>query len=418
MSMKRSHNSRIAVFTHDTYGLGHGQRCLNIMNAVAQKAADVAILIVTACPAFHLVGALPRNADIVKIPTLARTGEPDSRPPHLPLSDSEVLDLRKRITYEAIIGFEPNVLLVDSWPLGTDQELLSTLDQLSNRSTRLVLGLRDIVDDPAKVRAEWVRSDVYRGLEEYYDRILIYGMRNLFDPETVYGLSSIIAQKIQYCGFVTAEPATREREDNARNELGVEGRLVLATVGGGGDGFQMLECFIKCLDDLEDLEDVTGLVITGPVMGAPERTCLKALADTRANIILRKYVTDLPGYLAAADVVVSMGGYNTTLEILRSGTQGIIVPRAWQNTEQTNSPRVGHEWEQLIRARIFQEMGLIDMVETTDLTPKTLASRIRSAMLRPRMSTLSSLDFGGADVASDTLLELANARRSPAHASA
>ena len=66
---------RIAAFTHDTYGLGHGRRCLNIMRAVSEKAANSAILIVTACPALNLMSALPRNADVVKIPTLARTGD-------------------------------------------------------------------------------------------------------------------------------------------------------------------------------------------------------------------------------------------------------------------------------------------------------------------------------------------------------
>ena len=63
---------RIAAFTHDTYGLGHGRRCLNIMRAVSEKAADSAILIVTACPALNLMSALPRNADVVKIPSLGQ----------------------------------------------------------------------------------------------------------------------------------------------------------------------------------------------------------------------------------------------------------------------------------------------------------------------------------------------------------
>ena len=201
---------RIAAFTHDTYGLGHNRRCLNIMQAVSEKAADSAILIVTACPALNLMSALPRNADVVKIPTLAKTGDVDSRPPHLPIAYSEVLELRKRITYEAIVGFQPDVILVDSWPLGTDQELRSTLELLRDRSTRLVVGLRDIVDDPAKVRSEWMRSDVHRAFEEFYDRILIYGMPELVELRTEFGLSPSVLHKIQYCGFVTADPASRE----------------------------------------------------------------------------------------------------------------------------------------------------------------------------------------------------------------
>ncbi len=408
-----SDSTRIAVFTHDTYGLGHGRRCLNIMHAVSEKAADAAILIVTGCPSFNLLGALPRNADVVKIPTLVRTGNTDSRPPHLPLADCEVLELRKRITREAIVGFEPDVFLVDSWPLGTDQELLSTLEALRDRPTHFVVGLRDIVDDPRKVRAEWARSGVHRAFEEYYDRILIYGMPNLSEVRTAYGLSPNVARKILYCGYVVADPASRERADVVRREFGVEGRFVVATVGGGGDGFPVLETFIKCFDELEG---ITGLAITGPVMGAPERAHLAALAETRADLILRDFVPDLPGCLVAADAVVSMGGYNTTLEILRSGTQGIVVPRAWQKSEQTNGGHIGLEWEQLLRARMFQRMGLIDLVEATDLTSNILASRIRAVLSRPGVSTPSALDFNGAEVAADALLELANPQRRSAHA--
>ena len=93
-----------------------------------------------------MLGGLPKNADYVKIPTLARTGTPESRPPHLPLEVRRITEMRQRIVKETLLAFQPDVFLVDNFPLGARRELLPVLRAVRELPTKTMLGLRDIVD--------------------------------------------------------------------------------------------------------------------------------------------------------------------------------------------------------------------------------------------------------------------------------
>src|SRR5262245_34027215 len=93
---------RIAIFTHDTFGLGHVQRSLHVMRALSERAPRAALLFITGSPALSLLEGLPENADYVKIPTIAKTGSKGFRPPHLPIAMKEVTLLRERLIQEAL----------------------------------------------------------------------------------------------------------------------------------------------------------------------------------------------------------------------------------------------------------------------------------------------------------------------------
>lgn len=109
---------RVANFTHDTFGLEHVRRCLRIARELAEGEPPATVLLITGCPAVTALRAPRRGADIVKIPTVVKTGEPEQQPPHLSLSLAEVTSLRTRLVREAVSGFDADVFLVDNFPLG------------------------------------------------------------------------------------------------------------------------------------------------------------------------------------------------------------------------------------------------------------------------------------------------------------
>jgi len=74
--------------------------------------------------------------------------------------------------------------------------------------------------------------------------------------------------------------------------------------------------------------------------------------------------------MKAADLVISMGGYNTVCEILTQRTPALIIPR--------ESPRQ----EQLIRAERMRARGLIDYIPWTQVTPTLLREKIVSLLSR------------------------------------
>ena len=60
-------NLRFAIYTHDTFGLGHVRRCLHLTRSLAEAEPESAILFITGSPALHAMDALPGNADFLKI---------------------------------------------------------------------------------------------------------------------------------------------------------------------------------------------------------------------------------------------------------------------------------------------------------------------------------------------------------------
>ena len=124
---------RIALFTHDAYGVGHIRRSSRILRAVAERSPDSPLLLITGAPATNLLRDLPENADTIKIPTIITSGTQGTRPPTLNLGLAELASLRGELTRKALALFDPDVFLVDNFPLGTRLELLPALRRVQDR---------------------------------------------------------------------------------------------------------------------------------------------------------------------------------------------------------------------------------------------------------------------------------------------
>jgi predicted glycosyltransferase len=371
-------NLRFAIYTHDTFGLGHVRRCLHLTRSLAEAEPESAILFITGSPALHAMDALPGNADFLKIPTIVKTGTVDSRPPHLPIPIDETSTLRKRIVYEAVTTFQPDVFLVDNFPLGSRKELLNLLVELRKTGTRTILGLRDIVDMPETVCQHWERDGIYDVLESCYDRILVYGMAQGLDIETAYQLPKSVGEKIEYCGYITGTGHVPAGEGITAAGLGLKSPMILATVGGGGDGVPLLNVFLRALDEVPD---VSALVVTGPLMSPADREELRRLArPLQSRVVIQDFVKDMPAYMRAADLVVSMGGYNTVAEIVAQRCPALIIPRNWRYGEFAAGTQAGTEGEQLLRAQLLKRMGLADYLHPDHLDARHLAEKIRTAL--------------------------------------
>ena len=400
---------RVAVFTHDTFGLGHIRRCRHIIRALSDRLPDAAVMLISGSPAMHAFADLPPHADVVKVPTVAKTGSKLHQPPHLPIAQAAVRHLRQRLIEEAVLGFAPDVFLVDNFPLGSQGELLPVLQQARRAGTRTVLGLRDILDAPEVVRRDWSRQGVYDVLDRCYDRILVYGMREVLDVALAYDLPPQIAAKVTYCGYVTESTEPADAEASAR-ALGVSIPFMLVAGGGGGDGFPLLRAALMAL---ARLPDQSAVLVTGPLMSDADRTRLREIAADRPNAVIRDYVPDLNRHVAAADLVVGMCGYNSAAEIVATGARALLVPRTWRYGEHRIGPAAGEEFEQLLRARALAALGLIDMIEPADLTPDRLADRMQAAVARPRAEASGALSFSGLARATDEIIGLLPRRHVP-----
>jgi predicted glycosyltransferase len=395
---------RFALFTHDAYGLGHIRRSSRILRALAEIEPDASMLLITGSPATHLLRDLPANADTLKIPTVLTSGGDGVKPPTLNMGVAELCSLRGELTRTALDLFEPDVLLVDNFPLGTRLELLPMLREMRHRPMRTVLGLRDVVDPPEKVRRDWGRDGLFDIVERYYDQVIVYGIPEVLDAVSAYGLSNGVAQKLVYCGYVTdSGPRATTSEDICR-QLGVEPGFLLATVGGGGDGRPLLDAFLMALDRFPGRQAV---LVTGEFMAGEDRMALARVAAGCKSVVLRDYLPDLPSAMSAAGLVVSMGGYNTSAEILAVQARSVIVPRTWRSGEHGSRGKTGVDAEQLVRAEGLARLGLVRMVDPRHLSAETLADAMASALDAPPPCGSPVMEMDGAARVAGRLVALA-----------
>jgi len=402
--MSRKSSLRLALFTHDAFGLGHVRRSTRILRAVALAEPGASLLLITGSPSTHLLRRLPEGADYLRIPTITTSGAKATKPPTLNLSVVELAALRGEITRRALAAFQPDVFLVDTFPLGTRHELLPVLQDLRDRPTKTVLGLRDVVDPPEKVRKDWAKQGIHDVIERLYDRVIVYGSREVLDAVEAYDLSERTADKLHYAGYVTERPEAIRPAAEILAELDLEAPPLVGTVGGGGDGRPLLEAFIGAA---ARQPDDCALAITGELMSPRDREAVRAVAAGVPNVRVLDHHADLPSLMAASKLVVAMGGYNTTSEILAVGARAVIVPRSWRSGEHGDKGRTGVDGEQAVRAEGLSRTGLVATLDATQLSPETLAVAMEEALARPRPESRPELRLDGADRVAELLLELA-----------
>ena len=354
----------VMAYSHDGYGLGHLRRNTNIASCLIHHRPDSNVLLLVGCSVGGFFGS-QAGVDFIKVPSIVKAAAEVWRPLNLRISQEKMKSIRASMIQNAAEVFKPDLFLVDHIPTGVWAELLPTLQMLREREDppRIALGLRDIINAPDVVRELWRREDVYRAIRNYYDEILIYGCRSVFSTASQYGLDVEFPGKITYCGYVCSEEPCKTRTQ-MREELEVrKKKLVVVTAGGGRDGYPMLQA---CLDGLQLLgkgPSFEVILIAGPLMDPDQKACLQRQADG-LRVRMLSHVYDNLSYMNAADLVITMAGYNSLCEILRLKKKSLVLPRA------------GPSSEQIMRAKYFAQRGLIDVIYPQELSPRLLAERL------------------------------------------
>jgi predicted glycosyltransferase len=313
--------------------------------------------------------------DYIKLPSIAKDGPGNWKATHLSMSFPEILHLRKQMLSHVLLNYAPDIFLVDHMPHGAMGELLPALEAMkhSRIHTQVILGLRDILDSPDVTIKRWQIEGAYDAIERYYARILVFGMRDVYDVAEQYQMPQGDAKKIFYCGYVTnLATANNAQAIRARHlaDKPTGTRLIVVMAGGGADAYPMMSTLIDALPKVLESHKCVLVVITGPFMPADLIADLNRRA-ANLPIHMMESVNDSLSHIAAADLVISMAGYNTSVEILRMRRSAILIPRAGPSAEQRT------------RARLFADKHWVDMIDPDDLTAKKLAQRISHHFRHP-----------------------------------
>lgn len=373
---------KLLLYSHDTYGLGHLRRNLAIASHLLAATPGLQVILLSGSPVSEYFPR-PDGLALVQLPAVTKVGADQYLPRDGRVSFNLVRRARTAIMIDVATRFRPDVLLVDHAPRGMGGELLDVLTAVRHRSpdTRTVLGLRDVLDDPATVRQSWADHGVYELLARSYDDVVVYGRQEMFDVGLAYGLPASIRARLHYCGYIG------RREPAGEPHQRTESPFVLATAGGGGDGVEVLAAAIEASAAL----GIAARVVTGPLMSAADRCRLQQIAQQLSPPAqLLEFVPSLRALARSAAAVVTMGGYNTLCELASTTAPVIVMPRTHPRTEQA------------IRAEMFSRRGLVDVVLPGPEVTARLARTLARAMAAPPPAR-EPLDLGGLDRLSQLL---------------
>jgi predicted glycosyltransferase len=369
--MQTQHDSpayNILMYSHDTYGLGHIRRTMAIANHLRDSNTNV--LILTGSP---LAGRFrfPQQVDFVRIPGMIKKTNHEYQSLSIRIDEGKALSIRTNIILATAKTFQPHLFIVDKEPLGLKREVVPTLEWLKKESpsTMAVLGLRDILDESTVIQEDWQKKNVYTYLEKLYDEIWVYGNKDIYNPVEMYKIPEVIQSRVKFTGYIPRKTLSHGTKERVRKSYRVmdDDKFILITTGGGGDGFEVIDHYLTMHDYYPTSLPLKSIIITGPFMPKAVREKIKIRAK-KFGIKTIPFHPRLEELMSAADLVISMGGYNTICEILTQQTPALIIPR--------ETPRQ----EQLIRAKRLKSRGLLDFIPWTEVTPQRLRDKIFSLL--------------------------------------
>ncbi|MGD9186345.1 MAG: glycosyltransferase [Desulfobacterales bacterium] len=373
--MSRTPTYNILMYSHDTYGLGHIRRTMAIASQLREP--HVNILILTGSP---IAGrfSFPEQIDFVRIPGMIKKTNEEYLPLSIKINAQHALNIRKNIITATAKTFQPHLFIVDKEPLGLKKEVLPTLQWLRRcqPNTQTILGLRDIMDDRNSVRQDWHKKGIYDILDTLYTEIWVYGNREFYDPIEEYAIPACVSRKMVFTGYIPRKMPSESQIQKARKEQGLQNgeKLIVVTTGGGGDGYCVMDAYLSMLERESRPIPFKNVLITGPFM--PKQNRKKVFKRARKlGVRTYHFYRNMEKLLAAADLVVSMGGYNTICELLSLRTLPLIVPR--------DTPRK----EQLIRAKTFHRNHLIEYIPWHQCGAESMREKVFTLLESPAAIT-------------------------------
>ncbi|MDY0871762.1 glycosyltransferase family protein [Dongia rigui] len=339
--------ARVLIYSHDTFGLGHLRRCQTIAHWLVEQNKDMSVIILTGSP---IIGSFNFRArvDFVRIPGVIKLRSGDYTSLSLLIDTEETLALRSSIIKHTAEIFDPDIFIVDKEPLGLRGEVTETLEMLKERGTHLVLGLRDIMDEPAALVPEWRRKNVVPALRDLYDQIWIYGLPQICEPLEGIDLPKSVQRKMIYTGYLHRSLPQGPGAPMPLQKI--DAPYLLVTTGGGGDGEDVVDWVIRAYENDKRLP-YPALLVLGPFMHSDRQAEFLARAAKLDKVEAITFDAQMEHVMDRAIGVVAMGGYNTFCEIVSFDKRALIVPRT--------RPRM----EQFIRAAKAEELGLVGMLE-------------------------------------------------------
>ncbi len=371
---------KIACYCQHVLGIGHFHRSLAICKALAVQNETVMIL---GGPDVHLPET---DVRFLQLPGL-RMDENFSQliPCDSGMELEAIKTQREHILFDFFANFQPDVFLVELYPFGRKAfrfELDPILDGISTAKLAPCLrlcSLRDILVE--KKDPEKYETRILNILNNSFDGLLIHSDPEFIPLEKTFGATDAITIPMKYTGFVAPVQELPPRSNRFRQNLQLlpNDKLVIASIGGGNVGAELLQATAAAAQLLQNKKSIHFHLFTGPYSAPALHTELENIKTPRLHI--HHFCNNFPEWLQAADLSISMAGYNTCMNLLNAGIPALLYPFA-QNREQR------------MRVSAFRECSGFSLLEADDLLPTSLAEQIITKLTQHRK--VNRVDLQGA----------------------
>ncbi len=371
----------ILFYCQYVWGMGHLVRSLEFARALS--AHDVTLV----AGGQDVDVELPRHVQLVKLPVLYMdekfttliAGDPAK-------SVAGIQQARKEILYELFKAKQPDVFIVELYPFGRSifgfelEPVLADIRAGTFGAVHTVCSLRDILvekKDPAAYEERVIQK-----LNRYFDALLVHSDEHLLRLDQTFSRVNDIAIPVVYTGFITqqTDPAAGA---SLRQTLAMSAdqKLVVASAGGGRSGYRLIDCVIGACEQLRDRMSLRLEAFTGPFMRNEEIE--KLAGRSSPGIRIRRYTRRLPDYLHAADLSVSLAGYNTCMNLLVTQVPALVYPYVRQR-------------EQPMRVNTIKNFLPMGILTEEDLRVDRLSDHIFRMLQQKRTLKSLPIDFNGA----------------------
>ncbi|PSB17096.1 glycosyl transferase [filamentous cyanobacterium CCP1] len=389
---------KIMFYSQHLAGIGHLVRSTEIIRGLAKHFDVYFVHGGQAVPGFRL----PSEVMEIRLPGLYMEGTVLKV-----VDESQSLEVvqeqRKALLLQVFETIQPDCLITEGFPFSKHTlrfELIPLLKHIeaSGYPTKVVCCLRDIIMTQAMsdgVRAK-KQERTCKWINRYYDLILYHSDPQLQRLEENFSQVDRLNPKIFYTGYVTQSEAQLPLEDEDRLHLNQPEPSIVVSVGGGRHGYGLLRAIANLSPTLAQTIPHKIYAFTGPYLSESDLLQLQERAALSSNLVVRRFTPRLMDYLKQADLSISLGGYNTTMNVLKTGVRSLIYP----------SPSEDQSGEQTLRARKLEGMGLLRVLSDADLAPERMRQRILTALNQPPTNHL--FDLHGAQRSALKLQQLLN----------
>lgn len=382
---------KVSYYCQHVLGIGHFHRSMEICKAIARNHPTTLIL-----------GGPPVDVDqpgidILRLPGLQMDSEFRAMVPCRPeLSLTEVKAVRQEQLFAHFQKNRPDIFITELYPFGRKafrfelDPLLEAIRDGSLPRCSCYCSVRDILVEKVTGREKFEKR-VVQTVNSFFDGVLVHSDPEIITLDETFGRVNDIRVPVHYTGFVTASPTTAEPLENTaqiRNSLGLSSdkKLIIASIGGGNVGSELLDAAIEAFTTMKGSISAHLQLFCGPY--CDEKIYKSIRKRSQDNITIDRFTNRFTAWLEAADLSISMAGYNTCMNLVQAGIPALVYPFRQNREQRLRAERLGKKAPMMI-------------VEETDLEPHLLAKKITEQLKTPRIA--ADIDLDGAKETAEQL---------------